>query len=253
MLFLAVTALLLFVIFPWIEPHLPISQVTVRDNDDARPGRRQLRQLRLQPRPVPGPARRRGRRAAQRRRRRRPSSTGSRSTACCSRPGRARRRTPARRWRSCRRARERELPLFGVCLGHQAIGAAFGAPIVRAPELLHGKTSAVEHDGTGVLAGLPSPFTATRYHSLAVEEAALPAEILVTGRTRVGRGDGAAARDAADRRRAVPPRVGADRRAGTGWSPTGCAGAARRSPTSWSMRWPREVDAMRVGAFAGVS
>jgi para-aminobenzoate synthetase component 2 len=81
---------------------------------------------------------------------------------------------------------ERELPLFGVCLGHQAIGAAFGAPVVRAPELLHGKTSPVLHDGTGVLAGLPSPFTATRYHSLAVEESALPPEICVTARTASG-------------------------------------------------------------------
>jgi para-aminobenzoate synthetase component II len=80
----------------------------------------------------------------------------------------------------------RRLPLFGVCLGHQAIGAAFGAPVVRAPELLHGKTSAVLHDGSGVLAGLPSPFTATRYHSLAVERAALPAEIVVTGWTESG-------------------------------------------------------------------
>jgi para-aminobenzoate synthetase component 2 len=80
----------------------------------------------------------------------------------------------------------RRLPLFGVCLGHQAIGAVFGAPVVRAPELLHGKTSAVLHDGTGVLAGLPSPFTATRYHSLAVERAALPAEIVVTGWTDSG-------------------------------------------------------------------
>lgn len=81
---------------------------------------------------------------------------------------------------------ERRLPLLGVCLGHQAIGAVFGAPVVRAPELLHGKTSEVEHDGTGVLAGLPSPFIATRYHSLAVEAAALPAEIAVTGRTPSG-------------------------------------------------------------------
>ena len=81
---------------------------------------------------------------------------------------------------------ERRLPLFGVCLGHQAIGAVFGASIVRAPELLHGKTSDVEHDGSGVLAGLPSPFTATRYHSLTVEESELPAEIVVTGRTPTG-------------------------------------------------------------------
>ena len=81
---------------------------------------------------------------------------------------------------------EREQPLFGVCLGHQAIGEVFGAPVVRAPELLHGKTSEVMHDGTGVLAGLPSPFIATRYHSLAVEEHALPPSILVTARTASG-------------------------------------------------------------------
>jgi para-aminobenzoate synthetase component 2 len=81
---------------------------------------------------------------------------------------------------------ERRLPLFGVCLGHQAIGAVFGAPIVRAPELLHGKTSEVYHDGTGVLDGLPQPFTATRYHSLAVAERALPAEVVVNGRAATG-------------------------------------------------------------------
>jgi para-aminobenzoate synthetase component 2 len=81
---------------------------------------------------------------------------------------------------------ERVMPLFGVCLGHQAIGAVFGAPIVRAPELLHGKTSEVLHDGSGVLAGLPSPFTATRYHSLTVQEDSLPPEIVVTGRTESG-------------------------------------------------------------------
>ncbi|WP_375498072.1 aminodeoxychorismate/anthranilate synthase component II [uncultured Jatrophihabitans sp.] len=83
-------------------------------------------------------------------------------------------------------AAERALPLFGVCLGHQAIGEVFGAPVIRASELLHGKTSAVLHDGTGVLAGLPSPFTATRYHSLAVAEDTLAPEILVTGRTATG-------------------------------------------------------------------
>ena len=81
---------------------------------------------------------------------------------------------------------QRRLPLFGVCLGHQAIGEVFGAPVVRAPELLHGKTSDVVHDGSGVLAGLPSPFVATRYHSLAVEEDALPDSIIVTGRTASG-------------------------------------------------------------------
>ena len=67
-----------------------------------------------------------------------------------------------------RECAERALPLFGVCLGHQAIGAVYGAPVIRAPELLHGKTSEVVHDGVGVLTGLPSPLTATRYHSLAV-------------------------------------------------------------------------------------
>jgi para-aminobenzoate synthetase component 2 len=81
---------------------------------------------------------------------------------------------------------QRRLPLFGVCLGHQAIGAVFGSSVLRAPELLHGKTSEVIHDGTGVLAGLPSPFVATRYHSLAVTEDELAAEIVVTGRTASG-------------------------------------------------------------------
>jgi para-aminobenzoate synthetase component 2 len=79
-----------------------------------------------------------------------------------------------------------KLPMFGVCLGHQAIGAAFGATVTRAPELLHGKTSSVRHKGTGVLAGLPDPFTATRYHSLAVLPETLPAEIEVTGWTESG-------------------------------------------------------------------
>jgi para-aminobenzoate synthetase component 2 len=75
------------------------------------------------------------------------------------------------------------IPMLGVCLGHQAIGEAFGATVSRAPELLHGKTSQVTHDGTGVLRGLADPFTATRYHSLAVVESTLPDEIEVTGRT----------------------------------------------------------------------
>ena len=80
----------------------------------------------------------------------------------------------------------RELPLLGVCLGHQAIGVAFGATVTRAPELLHGKTSDVHHKSAGVLAGLPDPFTATRYHSLAVLEETLPPELEVTGRTASG-------------------------------------------------------------------
>lgn len=77
-------------------------------------------------------------------------------------------------------------PIFGVCLGHQAFGAAYGATVTRAPELLHGKTSLVTHTGAGVLAGLPDPFVATRYHSLAVVEETLPPEIEVTGRTESG-------------------------------------------------------------------
>jgi para-aminobenzoate synthetase component 2 len=79
-----------------------------------------------------------------------------------------------------------ELPIFGVCLGHQAFGAAFGATVTRAPELLHGKTSLVSHKGEGVLHGLPDPFTATRYHSLAVVAETLPDEIEVTGLTDSG-------------------------------------------------------------------
>ena len=79
-----------------------------------------------------------------------------------------------------------EVPVLGVCLGHQAIAVAYGATVGRAPELLHGKTSEVVHPGVGVLAGLPSPFTATRYHSLAVEAATVPDELEVTGTTASG-------------------------------------------------------------------
>jgi para-aminobenzoate synthetase component 2 len=77
-------------------------------------------------------------------------------------------------------------PVFGGCLGLQAMGVAWGAVVDRAPELLHGKTSLVHHEGRGVLAGLPSPFTATRYHSLAVRADTIPAEFEVTGRTDTG-------------------------------------------------------------------
>ncbi len=79
-----------------------------------------------------------------------------------------------------------EVPIFGVCLGHQAIAEAFGATVSRAPELLHGKTSEVFHDGLGVLAAVNSPFTATRYHSLAVERDTVPAELEITGETESG-------------------------------------------------------------------
>lgn len=77
-------------------------------------------------------------------------------------------------------------PALGVCLGHQAIAEVFGATVGRADELLHGKTSPVHHDGTGVLAGLPDPFTATRYHSLTVDEATLPDELIATAHTPSG-------------------------------------------------------------------
>ncbi|MEV6068290.1 aminodeoxychorismate/anthranilate synthase component II [Nocardia sp. NPDC052001] len=83
-------------------------------------------------------------------------------------------------------AARHERPLLGVCLGHQAIGVAFGATVTRAPELLHGKTSEVFHVGAGVLAGLPDPFTATRYHSLTVLEETMPPELEVLGRTESG-------------------------------------------------------------------
>ena len=81
---------------------------------------------------------------------------------------------------------EKKIPLFGVCLGHQAIGVAFGATVSRAPELLHGKTSLVHHQQQGVLEDLPSPFTATRYHSLCVERDTVGAELEITGSTESG-------------------------------------------------------------------
>jgi anthranilate synthase/aminodeoxychorismate synthase-like glutamine amidotransferase len=77
-------------------------------------------------------------------------------------------------------------PLFGVCLGHQAIGHVYGAEVVGAPELMHGKTSPIEHDGTGVFAGLPSPLTATRYHSLTLAPDSIPADLVVTARSADG-------------------------------------------------------------------
>jgi para-aminobenzoate synthetase component II len=78
------------------------------------------------------------------------------------------------------------VPIFGVCLGLQSIGVAYGGVVARAPELLHGKTSRIEHEGVGVLAGLPSPFTATRYHSLAIEPDSLPSVLETTARTASG-------------------------------------------------------------------
>jgi para-aminobenzoate synthetase component 2 len=81
---------------------------------------------------------------------------------------------------------QNSIPLFGVCLGHQAIGVAFGATVSRAPELLHGKTSLVYHQQEGVLADIPSPFTATRYHSLCVEKDSVPETLRITGSTDSG-------------------------------------------------------------------
>jgi anthranilate synthase component 2 len=83
-----------------------------------------------------------------------------------------------------------KVPILGVCLGHQAIGEAFGGQVVRAQHLMHGKTSPVEHDGKGVFAGLPTPLTCTRYHSLIVAEDSLPAELMVTARTPASNGGG---------------------------------------------------------------
>ncbi|WP_454084497.1 aminodeoxychorismate/anthranilate synthase component II [Georgenia sp. Marseille-Q6866] len=84
------------------------------------------------------------------------------------------------------RCAEHRVPMLGVCLGHQALGELFGGTVTHAAELMHGKTSPVEHDGSGVFAGLPTPFTATRYHSLAVDAATVPEELAVTATTAGG-------------------------------------------------------------------
>jgi len=79
-----------------------------------------------------------------------------------------------------------KVPILGVCLGHQAIGAAFGGNVIRAPRLMHGKTSDVEHDGRTIFTGISTPMTCTRYHSLIVEEKSLPADLEVSARTADG-------------------------------------------------------------------
>ena len=78
------------------------------------------------------------------------------------------------------------LPILGVCLGHQSIGQYYGGQVVRAPELMHGKTSVMQHEGAGVFAGLPTPLEATRYHSLIVERDSIPDELEITAETREG-------------------------------------------------------------------
>ena len=85
-----------------------------------------------------------------------------------------------------KRCAETKKPLLGVCLGHQAIAVAYGATVKRAPELLHGKTSVVSHNNSGVLQKIPTPFTATRYHSLAIKDGTLPEDIEITGRSDSG-------------------------------------------------------------------
>ena len=152
-------------------------------------------------------------------------------------------------------AARRGLPALGVCLGLQCLAAAYGAAIVGAPSLVHGEASTIEHDGTGVLAGIPSPFEAGRYHSLCVDEATLPPELAVTGRT----ADGVVM---AVRHRALPldgvqfhpesvltpegPRVLANflRRAGEG-DPDLLDEAARTSFATRGMRMPRADGAAR--------
>jgi len=81
---------------------------------------------------------------------------------------------------------DQSTPVLGVCLGHQAIGAAFGGPVVRAPEPVHGKASLIYHEGRGILEGLPSPFEAGRYHSLVVDRATIPDDLVVTAETQDG-------------------------------------------------------------------
>jgi anthranilate synthase/aminodeoxychorismate synthase-like glutamine amidotransferase len=84
------------------------------------------------------------------------------------------------------RALPPEVPLLGVCLGHQALGQAFGGRIVRAPRIMHGKTSEIHHDDRGVFRGLSNPFVATRYHSLVIDPATVPPELEVSARTDIG-------------------------------------------------------------------
>jgi anthranilate synthase/aminodeoxychorismate synthase-like glutamine amidotransferase len=94
-----------------------------------------------------------------------------------------------------RAAIERGMPVLGVCLGLQAIGEVLGATVTHAPRLMHGKTSSIEHDGSGVFTGLPSPLTATRYHSLCLDPSTIPETLRVTARSEDGVVQGVAHRD----------------------------------------------------------
>jgi anthranilate synthase/aminodeoxychorismate synthase-like glutamine amidotransferase len=86
----------------------------------------------------------------------------------------------------CRRLIDEDIPMFGVCLGHQTLCEVLGASVVRAGRIMHGKLSPILHDGSGPFVGLPSPFDATRYHSLIVDEATLPSELVATAHTPEG-------------------------------------------------------------------
>ena len=116
-----------------------------------------------------------------------------------------------------------EIPLLGVCLGHQCIGQVFGGESWPAPHLMHGKTSEIHHDGQGLFAGLPDPFVATRYHSLVVEPDSVPDELEVTATSTDGVIMGLRHRELRRRGRAVPPRVGAHRRRARPCWPTSSA------------------------------
>ena len=105
-----------------------------------------------------------------------------------------------------------KIPILGVCLGHQAMGAAFGGRVIRAPRLMHGKTSLIYHDGRDLFQGIPSPFEATRYHSLIVERETLPDCLEVSAQTAVGEIMGLRHKDTAIYRGAVSPGVHPDRR-----------------------------------------
>ena len=191
----------------------------------ARPRHRQLRLVHVQPRAVPGRARRGHRRREERRHRRSQASQRSAPDGVLVSPGPC---TPNDAGISLAAvAALRPSPVLGVCLGHQAIGQAFGGKVVRADRLMHGRTSPILHEGKGVFAGLPSPFEATRYHSLIVERA-----IAARRASRSPRGP-PRARSWACGTRSAPSRAcssirrASSRRTARSCSRTGCARSAR--------------------------